>query len=268
MVKTKKEGEGSSERQEIEIVGTEDTLEKSVIFHLLKEIISFVLYMHQQIPAVLQEMTSEFESMHTERKELETALAQREVRLSARRQHNGRMREVKQGIRRLEKLMRDFSRIQTALQLMLNEVHGLESVVLILGGSPLRPQHVYEMSFSHGRIVEECTMDYTKSRIADALSRKALRALISNGAGSVSYSGQTKLFLLVKAPATLNMPLHFLPKRDFKFHKKVVPFRLRVKCSIQGQNANVQHQASNDSIWFQCKHTIKGLPSSTPTPDE
>ncbi|MCL7029586.1 hypothetical protein MKW94_006159 [Papaver nudicaule] len=266
MEKTKKEGEGSSE--EIEVVCTEHTLDKSVIFHLLKEIIGFVLYMHQQIPAILQDMAAEFDSMHTERKELETAIAQGEVKLALRRQHNGRMREVKQGIKRLEKLMRDFSRIQTALELMLNEVHGLEKVVLILGGSPLRPQHVYEMSFSHGRVVEECTTDYTKSKIADALSRKAIRALISNGAGSVSYSGQTKLFLLVKAPATLNMPLHFLPKRDFRFNKKIVPLMLRIKCNVQGQNTNVLHQASTESIWFQCKHTIKGLPSSTPTPDE
>lgn len=30
-----------------------------------------------------------------------------------------------------------------------------------------------------------------------------------------------KLFLLVKAPATLKLPMHFLPKRDFKYHKKV-----------------------------------------------
>lgn len=34
--------------------------------------------------------------------------------------------------------------------------------------------------------------------------------------------GPSKLFLLVKAPAYLNLPLHFLPKRDFKYNKKVM----------------------------------------------
>lgn len=70
--------------------------------------------------------------------------------------------------------MKVMSNIQTALQLMLNEVHGIEGVILILGASPIRPQHVYEMSFSHGRIVAESTTDYTKNRTADALSRKVL----------------------------------------------------------------------------------------------
>lgn len=33
--------------------------------------------------------------------------------------------------------------------------------------------------------------------------------------------GPCKLFLLVKAPSSFNRPLHFLPKRDFRFSKKV-----------------------------------------------
>ncbi|KAJ6938821.1 hypothetical protein NC651_005302 [Populus alba x Populus x berolinensis] len=46
----------------------------------------------------------------------------------------------------------------------------------------------------------------TKSKVAEGLSRKAARALISKGAGSSSYPGPTKLFLLVKAPASFNLP--------------------------------------------------------------
>lgn len=34
--------------------------------------------------------------------------------------------------------------------------------------------------------------------------------------------GPSKLFLLVKAPASLSLPSHFLPKRDFRYHKKVM----------------------------------------------
>lgn len=63
---------------------------------------------------------------------------------------------------------------------------------------------------------------WVKSRAAEALSRKAIRALISNGAGSASYPGPSKLFLLVKAPSSFNQPLHFLPKRDFRYSNKVI----------------------------------------------
>ncbi|OVA05755.1 hypothetical protein BVC80_9037g4 [Macleaya cordata] len=280
-----REGEGRSEEMEFTVIDTAvETLEKSVIFHVVKEIIGFILYMHQQIPAILQDITLEFDTMQTECKDLESVLTQSEVKSSLRRKHNGRMREVKQGIKRLEKLMKAVSNIQTALQLMLNEVHGIEGVILVLGASPIRPQHVYEMSFFHGRVVAESTTDYTKSRMAEALSRKAIRALISSGAGSVSYAGQTKLFLLMKAPATLNMPLHFLPKRDFRYSKKIIPVRLRIKCKVQDQDMSVSHHASatsqsrssiscpdstsNDLIWFQCRHTIKGLPYKTPSQEE
>ena len=45
-----------------------------------------------------------------------------------------RMREVRIGIKRFEKLMDTISGV---------EVHGLESFILILGASPIRPQQVY-----------------------------------------------------------------------------------------------------------------------------
>lgn len=80
---------------------------------------------------------------------------------------------------------------------------------------------------------------------------QAIRALISSGAGSSSYAGfcadmsflcqckrvinsvlksfklfagPSKLFLLVKSSSTFNVPLHFLPKRDFRYGKKVLSF--------------------------------------------
>lgn len=74
---------------------------------------------------------------------------------------------------------------------------------------------------------------------------QAIRALISSGAGSCSYTGYlsvmlfrwkgychtlkqvfypflgpTKLILFVKSP-TLNLPLNFLLKHNFRYHKKV-----------------------------------------------
>ncbi|PIA30802.1 hypothetical protein AQUCO_05400121v1 [Aquilegia coerulea] len=257
------EGESRSESENYikEIETTAETLDEAVIFHVIKEIVGFVLYMHQQIPSLLQDLNQEFDELQTGRKDLELVLTQTEVKASSRRKHIGRMREVKQGIKRLEKLMSSVSVLQTAIQLMLHEIHSIQGVMLVLGSSPVRPQHVYEMLFSHGRVVSDHGKENTKSKVAEALSRKAIRALISSGAGSVSYAGPTKLFIMVKAPATLNLPLHFLPKRDFRYSKKIVPFKLRIKCKTRYHDMGTSHHCpppsialpgatSNDLIWY------------------
>lgn len=150
----------------------------------------------------------------------EMAVQQNEVKPSLRRKHAGEMRVAKRGIRRFEKLMRQVSDLQTALKQMISEVHEFREAILIVGGSLLRPQHVYELSFSSGNAVSE--LDFAKSRASEVLCRKAIRGLISKGAGCAAYSGPSKLFLLVKAPASFNLPLHFLPKRDFRYSNKVV----------------------------------------------
>ncbi|XP_042516128.1 uncharacterized protein LOC122090553 [Macadamia integrifolia] len=276
------EGEGGrSDMDCIEIETTAEALERSMTFHFVKEIIGYVLYMNQQIPAVLQDLTLEFDSLQSERKSLELALSQEEMKASSRRKHNGRMRELKQGVRKLEKLMNSISNIQTAMQLVLNEIPDIQGVIIVLGSNPVRPRHVYEMCFSHGKVTMELTNDFTKSKAAEMLSRKAIRSLISKGAESMPYASPTKLFLLVKAPSSFNLPAHFLPKRDFRYSRKVVPCRLCVKCKIKDQDMDAsQHSpqtatpnkspdsTENDLIWFQCRHTIKGLPSPTPQTEE
>lgn len=93
---------------------------------------------------------------------------------SSRRKRIGRMREVRQGIRRLQKFMDAFSGLQTALQLMLSEVPDIQGIILVLGASPIRPQHVYEFRFSHGRVVPGGACNFIKSRAAEGLSRKVL----------------------------------------------------------------------------------------------
>ncbi|XP_077218733.1 non-structural protein [Tasmannia lanceolata] len=247
-------------------------LAPSTIFHILKEIIGFVLYMHQQIPNVLQHLELEFDTLRKDCKNLESVPTNIELKISSRRKHNGRIREVKQGIRKLEKLMNSISSLLSAIQLTLHEVPDIQRVILILGASVIRPLHVYEIFFSHGRDVFEGENDSTKSKVADSLSRKVIRALVSNGAGGGSYAGPMKLFLLVKAPATSNLAQHFLPKRDLKYSKKIVPFRLHIKCKIHDRYMDESHHtsqasdstslldsSSNEMIWFQSKHTIKGL---------
>ncbi|GAB4829590.1 hypothetical protein Ancab_019258 [Ancistrocladus abbreviatus] len=171
--------------------------------------------------AAQSDMTVEFDSLQTEYKELEAVLAQGEVNASSRRKHAGRKREVKVGIRRVEKLMSTVSDLKTAFRLIINEGPVVEDVILILGASPRRPKYVYEMCFSHGRMMAEPLDDRMKSRTTQSLSRKVIRALISKGVGSSSYEGPSKLFLLIKAPVSFSMPHHFSPKRDFQYSKKV-----------------------------------------------
>ncbi|XP_030552792.1 uncharacterized protein LOC115756941 isoform X2 [Rhodamnia argentea] len=264
-----------------EIETRSDSIDVSLIFHLVNDVLGFVLYMHQQIPSILQDMSLEFDSMRSEYKEMEAELAQGEMRASFRRKHKGRMRELKRGFRSSEKLMNAISSLQDALRLVVSENPHIREILLVLGGSPLRPQYVYRLCFLHGETVSRDASDFTKSRVAEVLSRKAVRALTSRGAGSGGYPGPTKLFLLVKAPTSFNQPLYFLPKRDFRYNKKIVPFCLRIKCKSQqqekteinqdpqtGMSVSSEDCGSDDLIWFQCRHVIKGLASTVPSAEE
>ncbi|CAA3006184.1 Hypothetical predicted protein [Olea europaea subsp. europaea] len=272
------EGEGSSEMEFTNIETTAESLDTSVIFHVVIDILGFILFMHQQIPSVLQDISQEFDELRAEYNDLVDLTPQSEVKaVSLRRKQAARRREVKMGIRRLEKLMNTISNLKTAVQVMITEVPNLETIILVLGPSPLRPLHVYELCFLQGRIVSG---DFGRSKVTEGLSRKAIRTLISRGAGSDSYAGPTKLFVLVKAPSSFNIPMHFLPKREFRYNRKIVPFRLRFKRRTQNlemdadpndcqtaTSAGFLDSPSTDLIWFQCRHTIKGL-ASRRTPAE
>lgn len=73
------------------------------------------------------------------------------------------------GIRKFEKLMNCISNVKTAVHLMIEQVPNVEQISLLLGPSPLRPLHVYELNFSQGRAVSG---EFSRSRVAEALSRK------------------------------------------------------------------------------------------------
>ncbi|GER24816.1 hypothetical protein STAS_00367 [Striga asiatica] len=262
------EGGGSSEMEPMNIDIAAGSFDCLAVFHVVTDVLGFILFMHQQIPSVLQDITQEFDDLSGEFRELELELAKSEgIALSTRRKQASRRREVKMGIRRLEKMMGCVSNIKTALQLVITEVPDVEKISLVLGPSPLRPLHTYELSFP---LEKSFSGDFGRNKVAETLSRKAIRMLISMGAGSDSYVGPTKLFLLVKAPSHLNLPLHFLPKRDFRQNKKKVPLRLRFRCRTRDVEMNNQlndcvgsagfeDSTSKDMIWFQCRHTIKGL---------
>ncbi|KAK4780267.1 hypothetical protein SAY87_016373 [Trapa incisa] len=222
--------------------------------------------------SVLQDIHQEFDMMHIERKQLEMELATKDLKIPLRRKYNSRLREVRRGIRVFEKLTSTVSSVQLALQMVLSESSGISEVLLILGSSPLRPRYVYELSFLHGKISQSSSSDYNKCKEAEVLSKKTIRMLISKGVGSSYYPGPTKLFIMVRAPFSFNQPLHFLPKREFKYNKKIVPFRLQFKCRKQdrklykwhpqsetGSPRSLEDNITTDLIWYQCRHVVKGL---------
>nr|XP_043637552.1 uncharacterized protein LOC122608514 [Erigeron canadensis] len=268
-------GGGSSEMELTTVEIAAERIERSMMYNLVMDVLGFVLFMYQQIPSILQDVSLEFDALNSEHKDLEVVLAETEMRAAQRRIQMARKRQVKHGIRTLEKLMKCVANTQTALQMVFSEIPSVEAVILVLGASPNRPRHVYELCFSHGKDDVSNGCDFTKTRAAEGISRKVIRTLVSKGAGSDSYAGPSKLFLLVKAPSSLSLPLHFLPKRDFRYNKKIVPMRLRIKCRNQDREThslncgpnNTFDSTSNDYIWFQCRHVIKGLPSKT-TPEE
>ncbi|KAJ1433065.1 hypothetical protein SESBI_06281 [Sesbania bispinosa] len=171
-----------------EIYTASDTFNGSAIFHTIYDVVGFVLYMHQQIPSTVQDMSVEFDAMHSEYKQLEITMGT-EVKPSSRRNHVSRMRDIKMGIRRLDKLMSSLLNLQTAIKVMINEAPTVEGVIFALGASPLRPQHVYVLNFPCGIAVSKVEDDFARSKAAEGLSRKAVRTLISKGAGSVTYPG-------------------------------------------------------------------------------
>ena len=249
-------GNSMPEMDPAEIYTASDTIDSSVIFHTINDVVAFVLYMHQQIPSTMQDMSVEFDSMHSEYKQLGMDM-RTEVKALNRRKCMSRMREIKVGIKRLDKLMSSLSNLQTALKLIINEVPTIGGVILALGGSSLRPQNVYVLEFPSEIGVSNIGDDFPRSKAAETLSRKAIRTLISKDAGSVTYPGPSKLFVLIKARSSFNQPQHFLPKREFKYNRKIVPLKLLFKCRKQDQE--VATSTSEELIWFQCRHVIKGL---------
>lgn len=99
-------------------------------------------------------------------------MAQPDMKASLRRVHAGKKREVRMGIRKFEKLMKNVSNIRSALQLVISEIPDIKGVILVLGPSSVRPQHVYELFFSHGKVGSGSDCDFMKSRAAEGLSRK------------------------------------------------------------------------------------------------
>lgn len=70
--------------------------------------------------------------------------------------------------------MTTISTLRSALQLLIREAPDIRRAVLILGGSPLRPQKAYELFFTHSDNVFNFEGDFSKCKATEALSKKVL----------------------------------------------------------------------------------------------
>ncbi|KAL2900612.1 Urease subunit alpha [Bienertia sinuspersici] len=229
--------------------------------------------------SMLQDMTLQFDALQTEYKEADIILAQSELNASSRRKCIGRKRDVKLEIRRMEKLMNAISGIQVAFWHLVCNVPNVKDIIFVFGATPRRPEHVYQILYPGVKIAPFASENMARNRSIEVLSRKVIRAFISKGVGTACYTGPSKLYLLVKAPTSFNMPQYFLPKRDFHYSKKIVPFRLQLRtktslqetepssCLLEADSHDKNHICS-DLTWFQCRHVIKGIALSHPTPEE
>ena len=95
-----------------------------------------------------------------------------EFKPSDQRKYNTRKREVRRRIKKHEKLMNGISTLLCALQQALDEVSSIEGVVLILGGSLVRPLFVYDITISHGTFDSGSAKDQALTKLAQSVSRK------------------------------------------------------------------------------------------------
>uniref|UniRef100_A0A0E0PJL0 Uncharacterized protein n=2 Tax=Oryza TaxID=4527 RepID=A0A0E0PJL0_ORYRU len=156
----------------VEVQAAAASLRRSEVFYVVKELLGFVLYMHHQIPAVLQNLENEFASLKEEMTEM--ALPPGEMKPSDQRKYNTRKREVRRRIKKQEKLMNGLSSVFSALQKALDEVPSIEGVLLILGGSLVRPLFVYDITISHGRFDAGSANERGASKLAQSVSRKVV----------------------------------------------------------------------------------------------
>lgn len=89
--------------------------------------------------------------------------------------------------------MKTISSLRSALQLMIREAPGIQKVVLILGGSPLRPQKAYELLFTYSDYVMGYEGDFTKSKAAEALSKKVISYSVFMLLRSCSFLSKKRL---------------------------------------------------------------------------
>eukprot|EP00249_Psilotum_nudum_P003974 c17499_g1_i1 orf=219-839(+) len=181
--------------------------------YLLKQLVEFVLFMHHQVPDTIEHLQRKWEDLDVDSNNGQP---------SNQRQQRGRVRKAVRETKKLRKLTESIQNLISAAREAIQGLPGISSLLLLLGSSPSRPQQAYEVQLfittSELKTDESCK---EMGINAQNLSRKLIRALISHDAGSFSL-GPTKLFLMVKAPASSSVPQNFLPKQNYALMNKKV----------------------------------------------
>ncbi|KAG6543958.1 hypothetical protein Mapa_014582 [Marchantia paleacea] len=245
------------------------------LLHLLTELIYFVLYMHQQMPCTYEEL----KNCCKEQTEAVVARSSGAGDSSNPALRGRQRREEASNLRKLVKLKDQIEKVVRALKSSLTSLSDIRSVLVILGPSPMRPKHVYEVHLrcQVNDVGDDTVEDRPKS---SDLARKLIRALISDGATSSAESSM-KLFLVIGASANpISVPEDVHPKRGLVISRKQGS-RTSVRL-VQQRETNLEAEVSsiclsdpspstsddddsneslcdNDYMWYQCLHTVKGL---------
>lgn len=113
---------------------------------------------------------------------------------STQRMHKYRIREVKQRLRRLDKLMTSISNFLLSFSLVLDETPNAQEFILIIGASLARPLHAYEISFSCRRRNSKNCEQNIRRKVKETLSRKVPYVIYT----MISRKNTENFFLLLK----------------------------------------------------------------------
>lgn len=237
---------------------------------ILKDIISYILFTHNQIPQPLDLL----ECNIVENIVIDSTVSNPRER----RERVRKARVAAKDMRKLDKLKESIQALLCALQAAFLELPHLPSVLLVLGSSPKQPFAAYEVQFLRisplfslsGLHDSQGLGRHFKSEIfTRSLSKKITRALVSQDKGLL-FTGPMKLFLFVKAYATSCVPQDFVPKRGYTLPiRKAHPTIIQLMCAsaleregdvaTSGMSGCITAK-DDDIIWFQYKSNIKGRP--------
>eukprot|EP00241_Pyramimonas_parkeae_P010339 CAMPEP_0114260364 /NCGR_PEP_ID=MMETSP0058-20121206/20447_1 /TAXON_ID=36894 /ORGANISM="Pyramimonas parkeae, CCMP726" /LENGTH=253 /DNA_ID=CAMNT_0001375593 /DNA_START=207 /DNA_END=968 /DNA_ORIENTATION=+ len=234
-----------------------DAVLAAVIF---REVAKFVLYFQNQSPGPYDDMLRTVQELEAE------AESQGAVRARRSRTRN----------RRLLQFVRSAEAIFSSVRSETLAACKATDLLLVLGASPARPKMACQIHLGDSSLVVDPPADgeppweeVTEKQAKDC-GRRVVRSLISAAADGPMASGASKLFVLMRAPATETPPANFLPKRCFKAQWKmrrrtVDPIRIMFKCSQQSckgiETTDPYVPAIPlDYIWYQSRVFVRGMP--------
>ncbi|XP_024521531.1 uncharacterized protein LOC112343005 isoform X1 [Selaginella moellendorffii] len=239
-------------------------LDGQVLGFLARELIAFVLYMHQQMPRT-------FDQMQIELRGMEGSVRDETTRKSLGKNLQRFVRKTK----KLHKFLDCVERLMVAVESAINSTApGVVEIVLLIGSNVARPQVVYRLK-NFGELSDSSSSAEKTKIDLKQLTTKMIRELLSSGI-TEKVAGPTKLFLLVKASPEFMPTLseNFLPKRAFTWNSAKAS-----EISIDFLRGESLEEANSEKIWywnyfrkvlvqaccnyrFQCRHFVKGQPSS------